>query len=985
MSNIRPSIESLLERGYGFLEASEFRSANLYFNRVLDIDPHNHRAYFGLSLVEYQCRTESELYHKLCLPLSLNPHFNKAIQYAEGSDLDRYNAINERTHIACVGKIIKNLNDGETYLTENWFKHYTDSSAKNEKCADALRSLLENHCKHSDKAYCTLVEIYSLLFKDRSENDLFTNVASEISKCGCSNMNAILAQIKVDFAAKTMNDTLVSFWANPQNANPEDIALQPPVIFCDDLKTVASRYEHLANLLETDCYTSFACESADKFYKKALAFCRDEAETARVTASRNAFFEFTVGHSKVTESVRAYILSLPYASATIYYQCIRSLTENFAMLIPFRNLEKEVSDFLSKGYKSYSSKDVDKMKEQLQNASRDQEEYCAQHIAKIKPYVEKAETFDDSTTVSKLKKDWDQYLHYLHSTVADNNAFNQKLLTNIDAKLASDAALERKSSRKQATSTIIGGLFLLPFTIVPLLTVRHFTHDLRSIITMPLFLILIAAVVVTVVYHIILGSIIKSIFKKNYYKVLFVQKLIGGIIKTANVMLTILTIASAVFSFINYPKTLGVISIKTAEEFNIIKNIPRCDFVLENDIDFQGTPVEPINTFYGTLEGNNYRISNAAIDLDSLFSTNNGSINNLIIDNAAISTEGFSLTKVNEGSVIGCTVTNLNVQTSFCYNGFAKENHGSIVSCSTNNLQFENITEFTGICKNNYGKIQCCQVADVTAIGNENTQSMCSGIADSSYGEITACSVDGSFQAYSSYGIIRYASGNCTIDRCQTAGKFQASSYIAGLVGQAQNVTVTNSCSTAKLTLAPTSNSPLGSVIGGLLGESSPSGEDERVTVNNCYFAGTLVAKKSKSSNKVTYGYCGSFIAKANVANSLELNKANVMFSSCFSIAKEDLDIKQSESTKDDEHVIEFDNCCATDTLLHPKKILNDTTVSDLTKKKILKSKNLLETLCFDPEIWEIEGGELPTLKPYELPPEAITDQAETTNPSTQE
>lgn len=76
------NIEPLLKRVFMFLEDGEWRSANEYCERVLDIDPENAKAYLGKSMAELHANKLSGL--KNCeKDISNNNSFKKAMRFAD--------------------------------------------------------------------------------------------------------------------------------------------------------------------------------------------------------------------------------------------------------------------------------------------------------------------------------------------------------------------------------------------------------------------------------------------------------------------------------------------------------------------------------------------------------------------------------------------------------------------------------------------------------------------------------------------------------------------------------------------------------------------------------------------------------------------------------------------------------------------------------------------------------------------------------------
>jgi len=78
-----PGVESLMKRGWLFLEDSDWKQAEDYFNRVLDIDPEHAPAYIGKLCVELKVLNEADLVSYQS-PLDKNPNYQKALRFASG-------------------------------------------------------------------------------------------------------------------------------------------------------------------------------------------------------------------------------------------------------------------------------------------------------------------------------------------------------------------------------------------------------------------------------------------------------------------------------------------------------------------------------------------------------------------------------------------------------------------------------------------------------------------------------------------------------------------------------------------------------------------------------------------------------------------------------------------------------------------------------------------------------------------------------------
>lgn len=75
------SLDTLMKRAFIFLEDGDFLRSKEYFNRVLDADPENARAYIGLLCIEFNLKKEENLQD--CTPeVAKSLNFEKALRFA---------------------------------------------------------------------------------------------------------------------------------------------------------------------------------------------------------------------------------------------------------------------------------------------------------------------------------------------------------------------------------------------------------------------------------------------------------------------------------------------------------------------------------------------------------------------------------------------------------------------------------------------------------------------------------------------------------------------------------------------------------------------------------------------------------------------------------------------------------------------------------------------------------------------------------------
>ena len=99
-SNVLESVgnvgsDSLIKRCYIFLEDQDWTRADEYIERVLDLEPYNHKAYFLKALVDLKCKSVDELKNKP-IDLHQNRNFERALKFSEGDDKAFYESIIEQ-------------------------------------------------------------------------------------------------------------------------------------------------------------------------------------------------------------------------------------------------------------------------------------------------------------------------------------------------------------------------------------------------------------------------------------------------------------------------------------------------------------------------------------------------------------------------------------------------------------------------------------------------------------------------------------------------------------------------------------------------------------------------------------------------------------------------------------------------------------------------------------------------------------------------
>lgn len=230
--------------------------------------------------------------------------------------------------------------------------------------------------------------------------------------------------------------------------------------------------------------------------------------------------------------------------------------------------------------------------------------------------------------------------------------------------------------------------------------------------------------------------------------------------------------------------------IEIAEDFKNIANNLSGNYVLKNDINFEGEVIEPIGDsesvtgsglsmpFSGNFSGDGHKILNVTVKRElgsysGLFGANKGTIINLSVE-ADVSGTAY---------VGGICASNAS--------------GGRIADCSFSGTVNGTKSYVGGICGENKGGIMRC-VADGTVSGDSNVGGIC-GSNNSSNGNIENCLNSSDVTRKSSNGniggIVGQSINNSTVNYCISIGKTSGtdSSSIGGVCGYAYGATITNS------------------------------------------------------------------------------------------------------------------------------------------------------------------------------------------------
>lgn len=141
------NVNSILKRGYMFLEDGEFQQATDCFNRCLDINPEVSDAYWGLVLVDAGCRNNNEII-KRGQSIKETKEYRYALRFADSEQNKKYDEINKRIIERKEGTIsalkTKKMNELNKIISETaFFECKTSVKEAEEQIIELIANLKE--------------------------------------------------------------------------------------------------------------------------------------------------------------------------------------------------------------------------------------------------------------------------------------------------------------------------------------------------------------------------------------------------------------------------------------------------------------------------------------------------------------------------------------------------------------------------------------------------------------------------------------------------------------------------------------------------------------------------------------------------------------------------------------------------------------------------------------------------------------------------
>ena len=270
--------------------------------------------------------------------------------------------------------------------------------------------------------------------------------------------------------------------------------------------------------------------------------------------------------------------------------------------------------------------------------------------------------------------------------------------------------------------------------------------------------------------------------------------------------------------------------------------IPGQNYILMEDIDFlssmagQNQKIEVslgINLPNNVFDGNGYKIKNAII-VDGLFSTNLGTVSNLIIDSTC-QVKGFAIVSENRGVIKDCAnYASVSLSRDLTAAGLVNINSGSIEQC----VNYGRISGFGGIAYENKSDGVIAECGNQGQISGSGTKNYAGGIVAVNAGTVSLCANKGAVDgkagtaggiAGSSSGLIKDSENDGVVSAALVAGG------IAGIFsGHIEN------CKNFKPARAQTGTA------GGIAGKTDKDASPSKTVISDCVNNAVIVGETAE-------------------------------------------------------------------------------------------------------------------------------------------
>ncbi len=185
-----PTKDSYLKRAFIFAEDKDWVKAAEYCEKVLDIDPECAEAYFCKMLIDFKFPNVDAL-EQSCTPISVNPNFRKAIQFADEEQAKLWRDYSVKNIFNLTINFLKEKNYGDALpfiekirWNEEQILTLKDALVENELFAEAIKLLNTDNSKQFSSVEVFKISFIEDMFKKAEEfrNNKLYHTAYELYK-----------------------------------------------------------------------------------------------------------------------------------------------------------------------------------------------------------------------------------------------------------------------------------------------------------------------------------------------------------------------------------------------------------------------------------------------------------------------------------------------------------------------------------------------------------------------------------------------------------------------------------------------------------------------------------------------------------------------------------------------------------------------------------------------------------------------------------
>ena len=952
-----PNTEALFERGLFFLKEQEFKAASLYFNQILDIDPKNARAFWGLLLADRQCTETSELYMRLSVPINGDRYFKAACEYAAPKQKEEWLEVADLVMLSCHKKVLENVMGNDSFLARKWESHYSSCPSDKKIFEEENKLLLGEINKEtlSPKLSLRLYDKYCS-YVSHIENELIESLKHLAAEQYCKYMKELFDEI-TSSPFDYPNDRIVC-WADPVPGE-----FRQYIGLDGRAPSVPDRYIFLAEQI-----LASGVNSVDKY--KRVEFCYHTAIALEArdeyVSKRNAFYKNAVMNENAAKEEIAYIVTVSPKTAKYYWQYVLKATNSFSSGLKECIDDSKYRSFMSKTKEDYNSGDAETVIDTQKSQLAASDALYDTILADITTYAEKAIEYASSDEAVAFKESFEKYKSMLLEQKNNNTDTINDRLTRINEKVNGDDAAGKKQSHKKglialafAIAALLSNIFiykLLEYTIVP-------TTDILAHPVSRTYLIIMGIISVVLILQAVITRITaKSVSVKAKYSVPVGYRIFVKFSRIVSIMVIPAAVVAFIYSYMSFPKKMGTVTISDISEFEFISNAPACTFSLEADLDLENSEFKGIGKFKGELIGNGHVIRSVVLPKDGFIKNNKGTVSDLCFVSPS-SAEGLFIVKENNGIIKNVTVSNVLLGSpEVSFSGISETNNKTVSQCSVTNIGGE-CNVFNGMFVINKGDITGCTVsnADIKAKYGNGFGSTNNG------GKIEGCSFTGSLNcdgdASGFIGTVKsndsfWNSSSSSIKRCYSSGNLKGGQRLSGFISACEGGEIFFCYSDMNIVQQCTENTDF---VGGLVCEVRS--DSDPIKIAYCYFGGSITMLPGEACDYVG-GLIGYFTYNKKSYSRINLN-------GLFSVGLLDTSAARNEQFTAKLFDDRYSNNITFGEIYFTEKadaefFYEGQSIHHLKdRNEILSRSFITEKLKWSDEIWNIEDGSLPTLKPY--------------------